>query len=408
MQNEYADDEFEVSDNSFGGGSSNNFESAEQNIYEDDTSFDTGSDLDGLDMNLINDGGKAKKFTKIAMIATGGCIALAFVLIGSLYVSQKSAQKNMKEWVAQELAKAAEASGISEEDIDTIAERVTPLFYEEGGYTPDFTELSDEEVDALLDQIREPLEEYFSSEDSSILSETIVKKYVDKEYGDVADMSQRIKDLEAASKNIETKVTNLKETAAKGEKGDQGERGLQGLQGPQGPQGPAGQQGQNGQQGQTGSKGEHGEAGQNGRDGKDGAKGDKGEKGEKGDKGETGDSVYAVKVAGGADIIDKKSSTTLAHINNGEDGLSTFVIYSRDKSNASIEKPADAKYVAIVTEQTAKELKNADGSANIEAIKNRANSLNLWQEMTSMLTEEVPDSLQEKVLGEKQTMLVLN
>ena len=324
----------EFNDNGFDPNEEINFDEPQEDTFDssmDESTTYQDASLDDLDMGYVGNTEKTRKITMWTMIGTAAALVVAFCLIGGLYLSEKNNKKEIKEWVSKYLETNLADAGLSEEEMEDIAERVTPLFFDQFGDEIDLSALPEDQVAALVEQMKDPLKKYIAADASNLISEDMVKQYIDKEYGEVADMASRIKDLETTSNSVERQITTLKETAAQGaqgEKGQKGDTGAQGAAGAQGAQGPQGSQGPQGAQGAKGERGERGEAG---------AKGDKGDTGAQG--------------AAGKDGADGKDGT------DGSDGTSTYIVYATKKESPTkndIKTSMDAthKYMGSFTSAT--------------------------------------------------------
>ncbi len=362
----------EFNDNGFDPNEEINFDEPQEDTFDssmDESTTYQDASLDDLDMGYVGNTEKTRKITMWTMIGTAAALIVAFCLIGGLYLSEKSNKKEIKEWVSEYLETNLADAGLSEAEMEDIAERVTPLFFDQFGDEIDLSALPEDQVAALVEQMKDPLKKYIAADASNLISEDMVKQYIDKEYGEVADMASRIKELETTSNSVERQITTLKETAAQGAQGEKGQKGDTGAQGAAGAQGAQGPQGSQGPQGAQGAKGE---------------KGDTGAQGAKGEKGDTGAQGAAGKDGTGA-TVRTDSTTGITTITDGagnvatvSNGTSTYIVYASKKDSPSktdIRTTMDATHKYMGTFMTTKPLANED-----EIMTEAAAKVTSWNE----------------------------
>lgn len=269
------------------------------NLNETDdvnVSMNEDDDVDAMDMNMdIPDDGdndspgldidsydfaKEQKYKKIGLAAIIGTIVLVFAalfLAVFALTSQKSNNREIKEWVAQYLTEKLEAAGLSTEGIENITDDLNTLLADSLG-TEDlnFDDLTEDQVKDLISKISGTLDSV-PADEAERIANGLVSGYVSKATGsdiqteDYQTLVSRLNDLEYNDKQLSNAITTVSET--KGSTGATGAQGAQGVQGPQGIQGVKGDKGDKGDQGLKGDTGAAGKNGKDGIDGKDGATG---------------------------------------------------------------------------------------------------------------------------------------
>lgn len=269
-------------------------------------------DENGDDYDDDSEGFKFGKNVPTIMVIICGILLLASLGVGMYVMHRESVRETeLKDWVAAYLYEAVAGDGmglLTEDQIDKISSDVSLSLKPLLGEAMDLDNLSDEQRDRFINQIKEELakQEYaLSAADVATISEGVIEKYIKDNYSNglngtdstkVASLQKQIDELKKIDSQLQTSISTVSAT-----------RGATGATGAQGPQGIQGRQGERGVAGVKGDKG------------------DVGAKGDKGDAGADGKSAYDLAVAEGFTGTEEEWVKSL----QGVSGTSSFVVYSQ-------------------------------------------------------------------------------
>lgn len=275
-------------------------ESAES---EDVMDVNMGSDTDNEDINFDSheeedmsalselddeayDYAKEQKIKKMALAAiatTMGLVLVALIVAIIALTNQKTATREIKEWVADYLAEKLEEAGISSDGIEGITDDLNYLLGESLGTDDlDFSQLTEDQIKELLAKMSATMS-ILPEEDRNRIASELLSGYIIKASGenitseDMQTVLTRLSDLEYNDKQLANALANVKgQTGATGAQGKAGTNGTNGRDGKDGVNGRDGAAGRDGVNGKDGVNGTNGKDGINGTDGKDGKNGEDG------------------------------------------------------------------------------------------------------------------------------------
>ena len=269
-------------------------------------------DEDGDEYDDDSEGFKLGKNAPTIMVIICAVLLLASLGVGMYVMHRESVRETeLKDWVAAYLYEAVAGDGmglLTEDQIDKISSDVSLSLKPLLGEAMDLDNLSDEQRDRFITQIKEELtkQEYaLSAADVATISEGVIEKYIKDNYSNgldgadaakVASLQKQIDDLKKTDSQLQTSISTVSAT--------RGATGATGATGAQGPQGVRGERGDRGLQGVQGIQGIQGERGLDGVDGK---------------------SAYELAVADGFVGTEEEWVKSL----QGVSGTSSFVVYSQ-------------------------------------------------------------------------------